>query len=196
MLSRHQNLVAPCATAKGAATMDPTVTVNDQDHVIGAADAPVTVVEYGDYESLECREMHQAIEKILRPLFKKVRLVYRHFPLVKVHPHALRAAEAAEAAAAQDRFWEMHTLLCLNPERLKDNDLRGYAKEIGLDLERFDSEMASGVYLRQIIKNRNLSVASGISVAPTFLVNNRLWTMKGPDLIGAVRDLAERSTTP
>jgi formate-nitrite transporter family protein len=174
--------------------MDPAVTVNDQDHVIGAADAPVTVVEYGDYESLECREMHHAIEKILRPLFKKVRLVYRHFPLVKVHPHALRAAEAAEAAAAQDKFWEMHTLLCLNPERLKDNDLRGYAKKIGLDMERFDSEMASGVYLRQIIKNRNLSVASGISVAPTFLVNNRLWTMKGPDLIGAVRDLAERST--
>jgi protein-disulfide isomerase len=194
MLPRHQNLVASRATAKGAATMDPTVTVNDRDHVIGAADAPVTVVEYGDYESLECREMHQAIEKILRPLFKKVRLVYRHFPLVKVHPHALRAAEAAEAAAAQDKFWEMHTLLCLNPERLKDNDLRGYAKKLGLDLERFDSEMASGIYVHHILKNRNLSEASGISVAPTFLVNNRLWTMKGLDLIGAVRDLAERST--
>lgn len=174
--------------------MGPTVTVTEWDHVIGAADAPVTVVEYGDYESLDCREMHQAIEKILRPLFKKVRLVYRHFPLINVHPHALRAAEAAEAAAAQGKFWEMHTLLCLNPERLRDNDLQGYAKIIGLELERFDFEMASSLYVRKILKNRDLSLASGISVAPTFFVNDRLWAMKGLDLIGAVRDLAERST--
>jgi formate-nitrite transporter family protein len=174
--------------------MGPTVTVTEWDHVIGAADAPVTVVEYGDYESLDCREIHQAIEKILRPLFKKVRLVYRHFPLINVHPHALRAAEAAEAAAAQGKFWEMHALLCLNPKSLKDNDLRGYAKKIGLDMERFDSEMASGVYVRQILKNRNLSMVNGVSGAPTFFVNDRLWAMKGLDLIGAVRDLAERST--
>jgi protein-disulfide isomerase len=174
--------------------MGPAVTVTERDHVIGAADAPVTVVEYGDYESLDSREIYQAIEKILRPLLKKVRLVYRHFPLVSVHPHALRAAEAAEAAAAQRKFWEMHTLLCLNPESLKDNDLRDYAKQIGLDLERFDYEMASGVYVRHILKNRNLSLVNGVSGAPTFFVNDRLWAMKGLDLIGAVKDLAERST--
>lgn len=170
-----------------------TVPVVERDHIIGAPDAPVTVVQYGDYESLNCRKMHQAIEKTIRPLLKKVRLVYRHFPLVKAHPHALRAAEAAEAAAAQGKFWEMHTRLYVNPESLKDNDLHQYAKKIGLDLERFDSEMARGVYVRQILKDRDLSVINGISGAPTVFVNDRLWSMTGLDLVGAVKDLAERS---
>ena len=172
-----------------------TIPVNDRDHVIGRPDAPVTVVHYGDYESPECRTMHQAIEKVIRPLFTKVRLVYRHLPQVKVHPHALRAAEAAEAAAAQGKFWEMHTLLYLNTESLKDNDLHMYAKKIELDLGRFDSEMASSVYVRQILKDRDLSVTNGISGAPTFFVNNRLWAMTGLDLVLALKDLAERSPT-
>lgn len=170
-----------------------TIPVNERDHVIGAPDAPVTVVQYGDNESLNCRKMHQAIEKMIRPLLKKVRLVYRHFPLVNVHPHALRAAEAAEAAAAQGKFWEMHSLLYLNPESLKDGDLRKYAKKIGLDVERFDAEMAKGVYAGQILKDRDLSVINGISGSPTFFVNDRLWAMTGLDLLGAVKDLAERS---
>lgn len=174
--------------------MGPTVAVNDRDHVIGAPDAPVTVIEYGDYESLDCRNMHQAIDTIIRPMFRKVRLVYRHFPLISVHPHSLRAAEAAEAAAAQNKFWEMHVLLCSNPERLKDSDLSGYAKKIGLDLERFEFAMNQGVYVRQVLKDRDLGLATGISVAPTFFVNGRLWVMKGLDLVGAVKDLAERST--
>jgi len=110
---------------------------------------------------------------MIRPLFGKVRLVYRHFPLVKVHPHAPRAAEASEAAAVQGMFWEMHTLLYLNSASLKDNDLRQYAQKIGLDLERFDSEMASSVYVRQILKDRDLSIINGISDVPTFFVNDR-----------------------
>jgi protein-disulfide isomerase len=186
--------VAACAAQKGATAMSSTVAVNIRDHVIGASDAPVTVIEYGDYESLDCRDMHLAIDKIIRPLFKKVRLVYRHFPLISMHPHALRAAEAAEAAAAENKFWEMHVLLCLNPERLKDSDLRGYATKIGLDLERFDFAMNQSLYVRQILKDRDLGLANGISVAPTFFVNGRLWVTKGLDLAVAVRDLAERST--
>jgi formate-nitrite transporter family protein len=172
-----------------------TVPVNDRDHVIGAPDAPVTVVHYGDYESPDCRKMNQAIEKMIRPLFRKVRLVYRHFPQVKVRPHALRAAEAAEAAAAQGRFWEMHTLLYLNSASLKDNDLRQCAKRTGLDLERFDLEMARSVYVPQILKDRDLSIINGISDVPTFFVNDRRWTMTGLDLVHAVKDLAERSPT-
>ena len=169
------------------------VPVNERDHVIGSPNAPVTVVQYGDYESPDCRKIHGAIERVIKPLLNKVRLVYRHFPVVKVHPHALRAAEAAEAAAAQDKFWEMHTLLYLNTEGLKDNDLHRYAKKIGLDLERFDSEMGSSVYVRQILKDRDLSVTIGISGAPTFFVNDRLWAMNGLDLVDAIKDLAERS---
>src|ERR1044071_1481014 len=102
---------------KEQSAMDPTLALHYRDHVTGAPDAPVTVIEYGDYESLDCRDMHQGIDEIIRPLFKKVRLVYRHFPLISIHPHALRAAEAAEAAAAQNRFWDMHLFLCLNPDR-------------------------------------------------------------------------------
>ena len=192
LLRLRQNSSDQCQ-GDGAAMFNLTVPVNDQDHVIGAADAPVTVVHYGDYESSDCRKMNHAIEEMIRPLFRKVRLVYRHFPLVKVHPHSLRAAEAAEAAAAQGMFWEMHTLLYLNSASLKDNDLRQYAKEIGLDLERFDSEMASGAYLRQILKDRDLSIINGISGVPTFFVNDRLWSMTGLDLVPAVRDFAERS---
>ena len=170
-----------------------TVPVNERDHIIGAPNAPVTVVQYGDYESLNCRKMHQAIAEMLPPLLKKIRLVYRHFPLVNLHPHALRAAEAAEAAAAQGKFWEMHTLLYLNSDCLKDNYLRKYANKIGLDLERFDSEMSSGVYVRDILKNRDLSITNGISGAPTFFVNDRLWAMTGLDLLSAVKDLVERT---
>ena len=169
------------------------VPVNERDHVIGAPNAPVTVVQYGDYESPDCLKIHQGIERVIKPLLNKVRLVYRHFPVVKVHPHALRAAEAAEAAAAQHRFWEMHTLLYLNTERLKDNDLHRYAEKIGLDVDRFDSEMGKSVYVRQILKDRDLSVTNGISGAPTFFVNDRLWAMNGLDLVDAIKNLAERS---
>jgi protein-disulfide isomerase len=169
------------------------VPVNERDHVLGAPNAPVTVVQYGDYESPDCRKVHQAIERMIQPLLNKVRLVYRHFPVVDVHPHALRAAEAAEAAAAQDKFWEMHTLLYLNTESLKDNDLYEYAKKIALDLERFDSEMGSSVYVWQILKDRDLSITNGISGAPTFFVNDRLWAMIALDLVDAIKDYAERS---
>jgi formate-nitrite transporter family protein len=170
-----------------------TVPVNERDHVIGNPDAPVTVVQYGDYELLNCRKTHRATEKMIRFSHKKVRLVYRHFPLVHVHAHALRAAEAAEAAAAQGKFWEMHNLLYKNPTRLKDVDLRQYARKIGLDLEKFNREMNDGRYAEQILKNRDRSVINGISGAPTFFVNDQLWAMTGADLLAAVRHLAERS---
>jgi formate-nitrite transporter family protein len=181
------------ARDKGAAVIKLTVPVSERDHVIGNPDAPVTVVQYGDYESLNCRKTYQATERMIRVSLKKVRLVYRHFPLVHVHPHALRAAEAAEAAAVQGKFWEMHSLLYSNSRHLKDNDLHKYARRIGLNLESFDSDMARGVYVRQILKDRDLSIINGISGAPTFFVNDRLWAMTGVDLVGAVKDLAERS---
>ena len=170
-----------------------TLPVNERDHVIGMPNSAVTLVEYGDYESLDCRKMHQATETIIRALLDKVRLVYRHLPLVKVHPHALRAAEAAEAAGAQGKFWEMHSLLYSNPGSLKDNDLHMHARTIGLDLERFEREMDRGVYAMLILRDRDLSVINGISSAPTFFVNDRLWVMTGLDLAAAVKDLAERS---
>jgi formate-nitrite transporter family protein len=170
------------------------IPVDETDHVIGTPHAPVTLVHYGDYESVVCQNTHRLIEKKLRPLLNKVRLVYRHFPLVLLHPRALRAAEAAEAAAAQGKFWEMHALLYKHRTRLKDNDLRQYARKIGLDLQKFSREMNNRVYADQILKNRDRSVVNGISGAPTFIVNDQLWAMTGAELLAAVRELADRST--
>jgi protein-disulfide isomerase len=168
-----------------------TMPVNERDHMTGAPDARVTVVKYGDYESPNSQRTHQAIEKIVRQLLDRVRLVYRHFPLVKNHPHALRAAEAAEAAAAQGKFWEMNNLLYLNPAKLEDKDLRKYAKRIGLNLERFDQEMASARYAEQILKDRSFSINHAITGTPTIFVNDLLYPMSGVELVQAVKSLVD-----
>src|SRR4051794_14779520 len=97
-----------------AETIRLAVPVNERDHARGPTNALVTVVNYGDYECPDCQKRHRAVEKMARELLDRVRLVQRHFPLDEVHPHALRAAEAAEAAAAQGKFWEMHRLLYLH----------------------------------------------------------------------------------
>src|SRR5499433_2719799 len=122
------------------------VPIDDRDHAIGPADALVTVVNYGDYECPDCHRRHRDVEKMFDQLVNSVRFVYRHFPLVNVHPHALRAAEAAEAAAAQGKFWEMHRHLYTQRDKLEDRHLRHYAKEVGLDLDRFDRDMNDGTY--------------------------------------------------
>ncbi len=166
-----------------------TIPVNEHDHSIGPETAPVTVVKYGDYECPDCQKMHRAIEKMTRELLKSVRLVYRHFPLVSIHPHALRAAEAAEAAAAQGKFWEMHTLLFRYPGKLSDKDLRKHAAAIDLDMGRYDSEMARGVHAQEILRSRNVSITNGITGTPTFFVNSELWAMSGVKLIESITAL-------
>ena len=161
--------------------------VNERDHMMGPANARVTVVNYGDYQCPGCHERHRATEKMARELQDTVRLVHRHFPLVKSHPRALRAAEAAEAAAAQGKFWEMHRLLYLRPDKLEDRDLRRHAKEIGLDLERFDREMAGAIYSDQILKNSYFSVIHGITGTPTTFINGVRYAMSGVELLAAVK---------
>ncbi len=125
-----------------AETVTLAVPVTERDHTIGPTDARVTVVNYGDYQCPGCQRTHRSTEKMARELLDRVRLVHRHFPLVKNYPRALRTAEAAEAAAAQGKFWEMHRPLYLRPDKLSDRDLRQHAKEIKLDVGRFNREMA------------------------------------------------------
>jgi formate-nitrite transporter family protein len=170
------------------------VPVNERDHVIGRADAPVTVVKYGDYESAGEAKLNRAIEKMTRQLLDRVRLVYRHFPLIYVHPRALRAAEAAEAAAAQGKFWEMNSLLYLNPGKLEDKELRKYAGQVGLDLDRFDHEMSINLYAEEILRDLEFSINHGITGTPTFFVNDALWAVTGVKLIEAVKALAKGKT--
>jgi formate-nitrite transporter family protein len=149
--------------------------VTDRDHVLGPPNARVTVVTYGDYECPACQSRHRATEKMFDKMRGQVRFVYRHFPLLRVHPRALRAAEAAEAAAAQGKFWQMHRLLYSHSNKLRDSELRRHARTIGLDLVRFDRDMASGVYADQIKKNCYESIINGISGAPTTFVNGELF---------------------
>lgn len=167
------------------------VPVNESDHVMGPTSAPITVVNYGDYQCPGCQKTHRSTEKMARELLDKVRLVHRHFPLVKSHPRALRAAEAAEAAAAQGKFWEMHRLLYLHPEKLGDRDLRRYGNEVGLDLARFDREMASGIHADQILKDFHFSLNHGITGTPTTFINSVRYAMSGFELVATVRAIVE-----
>ena len=120
-------------------------------------------------------------------LLGTVRFAYRHFPLISVHPRALRAAEAAEAAAAQAKFWEMHRSLYLSADKLEDRHLRHYAHAIGLDVHRFDQEMASHTYADKVLKDYYDSINNGITGTPTTFINGELYAMSGVKLIAAVK---------
>jgi len=168
------------------------IPVNDGDHAIGPPDALVTVVNYGDYECPDCHRRHRQTEKMFEQLVNAVRFVYRHFPLVNIHPHALRAAEAAEAAAAQGKFWEMHRHLYTEPDKLDDRHLRRYAKEVGLDLDRFDRELAAGTYTDKILSDYDHSIVYGITGAPTTFINGELYAMSGVELLSTVKKMLGR----
>src|SRR5438105_11520846 len=112
-----------------ARTFELAVAVNPRDHNLGASHAPVTVVEYGDFECPNCKQAAPAVKLILERFAGRIRLVWRHFPLEEVHPHALLAAEAAEAAGEQGKFWPMHDLLFENQAHLKAKQLHGYAAD-------------------------------------------------------------------
>ena len=165
------------------------IPVNARDHTIGPPDALVTVVNYGDYECPDCRHRHRAVEEMFDQLVDSVRFVYRHFPLVNVHTHALRAAEAAEAAAAQGKFWEMHRKLYDHPDKLEERHLRHYANAIGLDLNRFDREMAGGAYSAQLLDHYYNSLINGITGAPTTFINGELYAMSGVELLSVVKSM-------
>ncbi len=151
-----------------------TVPVTDADHSIGPADAPVTVVEYGDLECPNCKQAAPAVKLLLRRFTGRLRFVYRHFPLEEVHPHAISAAEAAECAGAQGRFWPMHDLLFENQARLKLHQLRDYAEQLQLDMVRYTLEMNDHVYLQRIREHMQNGLESGVRSTPTFFVNGKL----------------------
>lgn len=148
-----------------------TVPIGPHDHVLGAPTASVTLLEYGDYECPFCGAAHPVVKEVLRTMGDELRFAYRHFPLSGIHPHARQAAEAAEAAGAQGRFWEMHDVLFANQDRLTLTDLVGYAQGLGLDLDRFTLELESGAHAPRLREHFLSGVRSGVNGTPTFFVN-------------------------
>jgi protein-disulfide isomerase len=145
------------------------------DHVRGEAGAPV-ILEYGDYECPYSRQAFRAVERVERDLSGRVRFAFRHFPLTQIHPHALAASGAPEAAAQQGRFWEMHDLLFHRQKALEDGDLRAYASEIGLDLARFDRDRAADAVTARIGRDVASGEATGlVRGTPTIFIDGVLY---------------------
>jgi protein-disulfide isomerase len=157
--------------------------VSVEDHTRGGEHAVVTLVEYGDYECPHCGRAHSIVRETLRRLWDDVTFVFRHFPMAQAHPHALPAAEAAEAAGAQGRFWSMHDLLFERQHALEDEDLVAYAEELDLDIERFASEVANDAHLPKVQRDFRSGVRSGVNGTPTFFVDGQRfdgsWTEGG-----------------
>jgi protein-disulfide isomerase len=150
------------------------VPVQNTDHVIGASHAPVTIVEYGDFECPNCKQAAPAVKLLLERFAGRARFVFRHFPLEEVHSHALGAALAVECAGGQGKFWEMHDLLFANQDHLKLPQLHSYAERLQLDMARYTAEMDDQVYLQRIREHLDGARRSGVRGTPTFFVNDRL----------------------
>jgi len=144
---------------------------SDRDHIQGSSTAPVTLVEYGDYECPYCGQAYPVIKEVQKHLGNKLQFVFRNFPLTEMHPHAQHAAEAAEAAAAQNRFWEMHDYLYEHQQALDDRYLEKYADYLGLDLAKFNTDMSSHVHADRIREDFLSGVRSGVNGTPTFYIN-------------------------
>ena len=156
-------------TQWGAALTMPVA--EDRDHIQGPAEAAVTLVEYGDYECPYCGAAYPIIKEVQSRMGERLRFVFRNFPITTSHPHAEQAAETAEAAATQGRFWQMHDLLYENQKRLRDPDLRDYAERLALDVERFDKELAEHVHAARVREDFMSGVRSGVNGTPTFYIN-------------------------
>ena len=156
-------------TDRDQARLSPPVT--DRDHVQGSAQASVTLVEYGDYECPHCGRAHPIVKEVQRRLGAKLRFVFRNFPLTEMHPHAQHAAEAAEAAAGQERFWEMHDALFEHQRSLDDRHLVQYAEALGLDLQQFQQDLTSHAYAGRVREDFRSGVKSGVNGTPTFFIN-------------------------
>jgi protein-disulfide isomerase len=145
--------------------------ISGRDHVLGPWDAPAQLLEYGDYECLFCETAYPHVNAVLDRLGERLLFAFRHFPVPGVHPFSALAAEAAEAASAQGQFWAMHDMLFQNQDALELEDLRDYAQAIGLDLERFDDDLATHRYQTHVSEDFRSGIRSGVNGTPTFFVN-------------------------
>ena len=164
------------------------VPLQPYDHVVGALDTRVTVIEYGDFECPICAAAEPAVRQMLKLYGGNIRFVFRHFPLEDAHPHALLAAEAAEAAGAQGKFWPMHDLLLANTSQLARHHLEAYAARIDLDLVRFRADLDDEVYRQRVREHQAGGRSSHLRATPTFFVDGVVQDISGGmrDLFGAI----------
>ena len=148
--------------------------VDPTDHALGPDHAPVTLVEYGDFECPSCKQAAPAVKLILTRFDQRLRFVFRAFPLEEIHPHAMHASQAAECAGAQGKFWQMHDLLFANQTHLERRHLIEYAQQLDLDVPRFTAELDDEIYLQRIREHQRSGEYSGVRATPTFFLNGRI----------------------
>ena len=149
--------------------------VAKRDHILGPIEAPFSLVEYGDYECPYCGDAYPVVKAVQRQLGNRLCFAFRNFPLVNSHPHAEHAAEAAEAAGVQGKFWEMHDTLFENQNALEDEDLARYATDLALDGRRLLSEVAAGAHSARVREDFKSGARDGVNGTPTFFVNGVLY---------------------
>ncbi len=163
-----------------------------RDHIRGPAAAPVTLVEYGDYQCPYCAAAHAVVNAVHAHMGASLRFVFRHFPLTTIHPHAAEAAEAAEAAGAQGKFWPMHDTLYANQSRLEAPFLLAYAEAIGVDTARVAADLAEHLHAARVREDFMSGVRSGVNGTPSFFINgvryNGSW--EAPNLLAALQQAA------
>ncbi len=167
--------------------------IEPHDHVIGRPSAPVQVVEYGDYACADCARAHHEMTDVLRRVGADIRYAFRHFPLGRA-PRSLLAAQAAEAAGRQGRFWPMHSVLFENRHALDEPDLVTYAETLGLDVRRFVRELHSGIHLPRVQRDLHTGVRADVRNTPAFFVDGvrqARW-----DAESLVRTIREERTSP
>src|SRR3989344_6222357 len=147
--------------------------VKKSSQVLGSEDAKVTIVEFSDFQCPACGAAHPVVKQVIKEYGDRILFVYRHFPLLATHQYALKAAEAAEAAGEQGKFWEYHDLLFENQESLKTQDLKRYAQELELDTAKFNEALDSGKFKDKVTTDMDDGEKLGVSSTPTFFINGQ-----------------------
>lgn len=163
--------------------------VNETDYLLGPSDAPVELVEYGDYQCPHCGRAYPLVKNLVQQLGDGVKFVFRNFPLSKIHPQARMAAIAAEAAGLQHKYWEMHDILFENQKRLHVNALMEYAAAIGLQMEQFTADLEKKELAEKVDTHFYSGMRSGVSATPTFFINGEKYTgsWEGDDLLKYIK---------
>jgi protein-disulfide isomerase len=169
------------------------IPVGEDDHLQGPANAAVTLLEYGDYECPHCGQAFPIIKQLQKTMGNRLRIAFRHFPQNSVHPHASVAAQAAEAAGAQGKFWAMHDMLFEHQDELAEIDFMQYALRIGLEPYKFEADLSSERFARKVEQDHEEGLKGGVKRTPTLFINGRHYA--GPLEYEALRAAIEQTTS-